>query len=363
MKHLYLHVPFCQNICFYCDFKRNIYQSEMVDKWLKKIIQEVQKKHTDSSLETIYIGGGTPTSLSLLQLQELLEAIQPYSKHCIEYTIEANVESISEPLLILLKQYGVNRISLGIQSFQPTLLKEMNRSHTVSQIEKAMILLHKHQLSNVSIDLMYGFEGQTMNLWKEDLHQSVNMPFIKHLSLYSLTIEENSVFGRQNKKTCDRSLEEEMYAYAQSFLKEQGFIQYEVSNFAKEGYESKHNIGYWQYNDFYGIGVGASGKENHERYEIVGSIKDYIEKETNMECIALTVEEEMFEQIMMSLRMKQGLDEQLFLARYHMNIWEVYENELAFAIEHKYLQYQKPYIQCTEKGLLYLHDVLIPFMR
>lgn len=363
MNHLYLHVPFCNNICFYCDFKRSVYQTNWVDKWLKRIQEDIQAMGERAALDTIYIGGGTPTCLSLPQLEELLDAIHPFAKQVKEYTIESNVESITPSMVALLKQYGINRISIGVQSFQPSLLKEMNRQHTTEEIQKAMQIVVDGGIHNISIDLIYGFASQTMSMWKQDLQQAIALPHVTHISLYSLTIEENSVFGKQGKDTCEPMLEAKMYEEAIAFLNANGFCQYEVANFAKENKQSQHNIGYWMYDDFYGIGVGASGKENHKRYTIEGSIEQYCKKEEEIETVSLTHEEEMFEQIMMSLRMCKGIDETIFQERYGVSIWDVFSQAIEEGLDANDLEYKKPYIACTTEGMFHLHDVLLRFMR
>ncbi len=362
MKACYVHVPFCKDICAYCDFTRCRYHKGLADKWLKRITEEISQKLKNSSLETLYIGGGTPTALSYHQLQMLLESLAPYRKEVKEYTIEANIESLDADRIRLLRAHGVNRISLGVQSLQPILLEYIHRHHRKNDVIKCLDLLHENGMDNISIDLIYGLPKQTFAMWQQDLKEIAEHFSITHISLYALTIEEHSQFGRDGVRNIDSDIEADMYAYAIETLEKNGFYQYEISNFSKKGFESKHNQMYWKYEDFCGIGCGASGKENHVRYDNTKNLHTYITEGSSANITVLSKEDEMFEMLMMSLRMKKGVSLSAFYNRFHENLEEYYKNAMQKNIEKNLLVIEGDYLRTTKQGMLLLHDVLVDFL-
>ncbi len=361
MSYLYLHIPFCSSICYYCDFKRSIYDETLVNKYLEVVAKEF-KELTIDELETIYIGGGTPSCLSYKQLEVLLHYFDPYLKNVQEYTIESNLESLTKEKMQLLLKHGVNRISLGVQSMQDNLLRLMNRKHTSDDVIKMLDNLHEWGMNNISVDLIYGLPSQTLSMWQEDLHLLCSNPNVKHISLYSLTIEENSVFHKMNYKVCANDLEAKMYEEAIAISAQYGFHQYEIANFAKDGYESKHNKAYWRYEDFYGFGLGASGKKGNIRYTKQGSIIDYCNHKEELEEEVLSKEDMMFEHIMMSLRMRQGLDLKRFKDLYQVDCITYYYDKIKKRLDQKDLIVQDDYLFVSEKAMFYLHDILVDFM-
>lgn len=315
IKHLYIHVPFCKTICSYCDFCHSVYSTDLADKWLKRFKEEI-KECKDEQYETIYIGGGTPTSLSDQQLNELLRLIKPHTSQVIEYTIEVNPESLTIDKIKIFKEYGINRISIGLQSSQSNLLKLMNRHHTFDDVRKAVVLLKDYNLSNISLDIMYSIPSQTIEDLKKTLDYTLTLN-VPHLSLYSLTIEENSIFGKKGYKSLDEEVEADMYDYIVSTLTKYGYEYYEIANFAKKGFESKHNLGYWKYEDFRGLSCGSSSKIGKLRYDKTRSINEYINNVNLIsEVYDLTKKDLMFENIMMSLRTSVGLDLSEFKKKY-----------------------------------------------
>lgn len=358
----YLHVPFCRHICAYCDFTRCGYHETLADKWISAVVKEIQEK-LQAPLKTMYIGGGTPSALSYEQLNVLLTALDPYIQECEEYTMEANIESFSEDKIALCYRHGVNRISLGVQTLQPKLLNIIERKHTKEEVLSKIKEIKKNGIDNISIDLIYGLPEQTMTMWKEDLEEIVTNFPIEHISLYALTIEEHSKFGRMGVKNIDPEVEEDMYAFAQEYLPKHGFYQYEISNFSKQGKESKHNCMYWKYEDFYGIGCGSSGKEQHVRYDNTKNIHTYITQGSVANCITLNKEDEMFELIMMNLRLKKGMDLNHFKELFQVDFEEKYASVLQKQIGKGMLAISNGYIKATEKGYPLLNDILIDFME
>ena len=360
-KAAYIHVPFCNSICAYCDFFRCGYNQSLANQWLQAITKEIPSR-LKKGLQTIYIGGGTPSALNDEQLEILLQSLHPFAMDCIEYTIESNIESLSDTKLDIMKKYGINRISLGVQTLQPELLTIIHRKHKAKDILTCIHRIHEHDIHNISIDLIYGLPHQTLSMWKQDLKTIVDTFPIDHISLYALTIEPNSEFGRTGVQNIDDDVEADMYEYAISFLEQNGFYQYEISNFAKVGKASKHNQFYWRYDDFYGIGCGASGKENHQRYDNTKNLQIYITQGSSPNYIALTKQDEMFEMIMMSLRMKKGLDMEHFAQVFGVPIYSVYQRAIDKNCSSGLLDMKDGFLFATEKGFAILHEILLDFL-
>ena len=260
-KSMYIHVPFCDSICAYCDFERCKRIPLLSQKWLKRIIKDIEERK-DEIIDTLYIGGGTPTSLSCAELDELLTHLDGY--HPIEYTIEANIENLTHEKIMIFIKHGINRISLGVQSLNDDLIKIINRHHTSKDIFKKIDEIYDAGIMNISVDMIYGLPSQTLDIWLEDLNKIASHPKVSHVSIYSLTIEEHSKFGRENVQKVSEELDEEMYFQAIACLESHGFIQYEISNFARNHKESLHNTTYWEYEDFIGLGCGAYLSVNRE---------------------------------------------------------------------------------------------------
>lgn len=362
MKAVYVHVPFCRDICAYCDFTRCRYHAGLADQWLLAVERELQEKLAQVSVETAYIGGGTPSALNSRQLEQLLKLLAPYTAKVQEYTMEANVESLEDEKIELLKRYGVNRISLGVQTLQPTLLPIIGRRHTRKEVVERIQQLHRYGIHNISIDLIYGLPQQTMEMWKEDLQDIAQHFQISHISLYALTIEEHSQFGRDGVQNIDADVEADMYLYAVSYLQQHGFTQYEISNFAKPNAASLHNQMYWNYEDFCGIGCGASGKSGHIRYDNTRNLHTYLQKGSCPDIIELSRQDEMFEMLMMALRMKQGMRLSLFRERFAADFTALYPAALQKNIASGMLVVENDHVKATDEGMLLLHDVLVDFL-
>lgn len=360
ISSMYVHVPFCEQICAYCDFFRCRYHSSLADRWLKRLKKELDEK-TILPLKTLYIGGGTPSALSFNQLKQLLTILQPYTEGLCEYTMEVNADSLHEDKIALLKEFRVNRISMGAQSFQPDLLKRMERAADYSMIYQRIQQLREAGITNISLDLIYGLPNQTMEMWIKDLEKAVNLP-IEHLSLYALTIEPHSKFGREHVAPCDEDLEADFYESAISFLADHGFEQYEISSFAKNRCYSKHNLAYWHYEDFYGIGCGASGKQCHQRYDNTRDISHYLHEGADPIMIPLDKKTEMFEMIMMGLRLTTGVSKQRFQEYFDCACKDVFFDAIQKHIQLQNLKETDTSIQTTKKGMMVLNSVLIDFL-
>ena len=355
IKHLYIHVPFCNSICYYCDFCHVVYKDDLVDKWLNRLAKEIKDNCFDQ-YETIYIGGGTPSCLHLKQLRQLLELIKPYTDNVLEYTIEVNPESIDIDKIKLFNEYGINRVSIGIQSSNDEILKSLNRKHTYLDAINCVKLLKENGIDNISVDLMYSLPNQDMNILSDTLKDVLGLN-VNHISIYSLTIEENSVFGKKNIKSLDEDIEADMYELIEKTLTENAYIHYEVSNYCIEGYQSKHNLGYWLYDDFLGLSLGASSKINNNRYTNTRSFEKYFnDTDIKEENLILNKKDLMFENIMMSLRTIYGLNIKQFNEKYDVDFIERYKDVL----NNKYLKIVDGNLICTNLELL--NSILLEFM-
>lgn len=356
IKHLYVHVPFCRTICSYCDFCHRVYDKKSAELYLNRIKEET--KECSDNYETIYIGGGTPTALSDEELDKLLSNFDNYSKKVKEYTIEANPESLTESKINIFLKHNINRISVGLQSSDDSELKLMNRHHSFDDVKDKVNLLRDKGINNISIDIMYSLPGQTMESLKKTVKDALSLK-VPHLSLYSLTVEENSVFGKKSYKSLDEDTEADMYEYIVDTLVKYGYHQYEIANFCLPGYESKHNLGYWHYDDYLALGPGSTSKYNHQRIEKTNNIKTYLNNSELIENIEiLSNEDEAFENLMMSLRLEEGLNISVFKDKYGFNPLDYYSE--AIKKNSNYLKVNDNQLICTDREIL--NHILVDFL-
>ena len=359
-KGLYVHIPFCDHICGYCDFARGLYKEDLANNYLIELEKEMLSKDL-SNLKTIYIGGGTPTALNMNQLETLFKVLKPYSKDVVEYTIEANPESLTKEKALLFKKYGLNRVSMGMQVTQRKLLSLIERQHTFDDVKQRVNILNEVGINNISVDLMYGIPTQTLADLKESLEKLVKLE-ITHVSLYALTIEPNSIFGKRGYKEAEADLDADMYEEAIEYLEQSGFNRYEISNFAKEGFESEHNKIYWRYYDFVGVGLNASGKVGDKRYTNTRNLQKYLNNEILDEVIILSLEDQMFEFIMMNLRLSEGFKIKDFNKRFNVDFIKKYEDQVCDLEKDKLIYLDDKTIKASDYGLEILHNVIERFM-
>ncbi len=359
--YLYVHVPFCAHICYYCDFAHRVYDENIAEEYIKAVQKELSFKNVRNDLKTIYIGGGTPTSLKEEQLDRFLALLDPYRSRTKEYTIEINPETLTEEKVNILVNHGINRVSIGFQSDQKELLNLMGRKSSPEDVYRSMQMLNAHGIFNISLDIMYSLPHQTM----EDLQSAVKTALSyhpKHLSLYSLTIEENTVFGKKGYAHLDEDTEADMYEWIVSYLEGCGFHQYETSNFSIVGHESLHNTAYWDYEDFLGIGCGASGKEGHLRYDHSKDVMQYIHNPCMVDEIPLTDEDIYFESVMMGLRKRKGIPIERYSEQHGISLIDHYALAIQKNISLDLLEIQVGYLRCTDRGYEILNSILVDFM-
>ena len=316
VKSCYIHIPFCNTICSYCDFCKVYYKTNLIDSYLNSLSNEIDKYYKSEVLDTIYIGGGTPSSLSINELNKLFSIINKLNiSNYYEFSFECNLEDINEELLILLKKTKVNRISIGVESFNKRILKILNRRYNIDIINR--INLCKKYFDNINIDLMYAIPSETIDELENDIDTFLSLD-IPHISTYSLIIEKNTVMYNNKLKNIDEDTDYEMYKLIIDKLKSK-YNHYEISNFSKFGLESRHNLTYWNNNNYYGFGVGASGYINNTRYDNTRSITKYIAGNYRLESNKLSYNEEVENAFILGFRKLDGINIKEFSDRYKFN--------------------------------------------
>lgn len=321
MAGIYVHIPFCRQACHYCNFHFSTNLST-VDPIVSTIIKELELREVflkSQLIETIYFGGGTPSILSIEQLKSILKAIEEYYNlaNSIETTIELNPEDVSIEYAKQLLDIGFNRVSIGIQSFEEGDLKFMNRSHHSGQSHDSLVNLNKAGFNNISLDLMFGLIGSDLNKWEKNIELALEYN-PQHLSCYNLTIEEQTAFGKWEKegrlRTTDESIQFDQFIFCNDLLTKNGYDHYEISNYSRLGYQSKHNTNYWNRVPYLGIGPGAhSFKQGLREFNISNNAK-YIKEiadNTERQQDLLTSYDLFNELIMLGLRTKSGISKEL----------------------------------------------------
>lgn len=324
MKAVYIHIPFCDKICSYCDFCKVLYNEKLVDKYLDSLEEEIKSNYVGEVISTLYIGGGTPSSLSVCQLERLFKITGIFKKsEDIEFTIEANFENTTEEKLDLFKRYGVNRISFGLESTNKGHLEFLGREFDRDNVIKIVKYAKSVGIDNINIDLIYALKNQTIEEVKEDLDFIIDLD-IKHISTYSLIIEKNTLLSVLGTKNISEDLDLEMYKFICNYLKDNGFWHYEISNFCKEGYFSRHNSVYWKNLEYYGFGLGASSYIGNKRIANTRSFNKYFSKEYISSVEEVSYKDLIEYEVMLGLRLSEGIDKNKFKNRFGKRIDECY---------------------------------------
>ena len=356
----YIHIPFCTQICYYCDFSKVFIKNQPVDEYLEALMTEV-RQYKLPPLRTLYIGGGTPSALSASQLEYLLTHLEKELdlSQLEEFTIEANPGDLTADKITVLKQSACNRVSLGVQTFDDKMLKRIGRSHNERQIYETINSLKAAGFHNISIDLIYALPGQTMEQVVDNVAKALALD-IPHMSLYSLILENHTVFmNRQRRGSLhlpNEDVESDMFDYILKELEANGFEHYEISNFTKPGFESRHNLMYWDNVEYYGIGAGASGYLNGMRYRNRGPIQHYLKSirekgHSRLHEEILTKEEQMEEEMFLGLRKKSGISIQKFEKKFNLSFEERYGKIVNQLVQEGLLQVEGDQIRMTKQGL------------
>ena len=315
---IYIHIPFCKSICSYCDFCKFYYNEKWIDNYLIALEKEIKEKYKNELIDTIYIGGGTPTSLNIKQLEKLLQLTKLFNYKEIEFTVETNVD-LNEEKIKLLKKYGVNRISIGVQTVNPKHLKFLNRKHTKGEVVNLVSLLKQYNF-NINIDLMYGMPNQTLKELEDDLEFILSLD-VNHISTYSLIIEPHTKIYIDNVTNIDEDLDFQMYQLINQKLN--NYIHYEISNFAKKGYCSKHNLVYWNNLEYYGFGIGSSGYIDGIRYDNTKSYQNYLNGNYILESHKLSKKEKIENEFILGFRKLEGINMLEFKMKYNIDIFNI----------------------------------------
>lgn len=402
---VYIHIPFCRQKCFYCDFPSFAGKEKSIDSYLKALelefcllgqkLHEADSQNNESSAllggseklcaetscldenekfspRTIYIGGGTPTALDYNQLRELLCIVRKYIavEKAEEFTVELNPGTVDRAKLLLLRQAGVNRLSVGVQSLDDACLKTIGRIHTAQEAADTIELAHRLGVANISLDLMYGLPGQDMKILAQSVAKALAIP-IKHISVYGLQLEDGTAFQHMENMgklhLPDGELVEEMHDYIVARLPQAGYQRYEISNYALPGYESKHNLSYWQDVDYLGLGSGAHSYWQGMRYENPREIDDYIEA-LNDGKLPASIEERvdkkahMEEFCFLGLRTAKGIAADEFQSKFAVDLSLVYGAAIDKLIAQNLLRHTDKGIALTAQGMKYGNQVFAEFL-
>ena len=371
---LYIHIPFCAQKCLYCDFPSFARKDHLRKAYIEALNKEIislRDKHNNLEINTIFIGGGTPSVLEADELECLLKEVAKLNMaKDIEYSMECNPGNLTEEKLEVMKKYGVNRISMGLQAKQDNLLKGLGRIHNYKTFKENFLLAKKVGFNNINVDLMFGLPNQRLNEWEETLREIISLE-PAHISAYSLIIEEGTAFYNlyENDKLKLPTEEEErkMYHLAKKILEENGFNQYEISNYAKEGKECRHNLAYWNMDNWIGVGSAAASYINGKRIKNISSVEKYInsineKREAVEEIINNSKNDNMEEFMFMGLRKINGIDENEFKNRFSMNINDVYGEILNKYIDEGLLIRESGRIFLSEKGIEISNIIMADFL-
>ncbi|MFX0570690.1 radical SAM family heme chaperone HemW [Bacillus pumilus] len=376
MKAAYIHIPFCEHICHYCDFNKFFIKTQPVDEYLAALEKEMQhtiEQKGEQELKTIFIGGGTPTSLTVSQLDQLMTSIHRVlkpSKNLVEFAVEANPDELSLEKLHVLKEAGVNRLSFGVQTFEDDLLKKIGRVHQKKDVLTSFERARAVGFDNISLDLMFGLPHQEKHHVMNSLETAFSLG-AEHYSVYSLIVEPKTVFYNLMQKgklhLPPQEREAEMYELVMDEMERHGLHQYEISNYAKPGFESQHNLTYWSNEDYFGFGAGAHGYVDGIRNVNAGPVKHYLElieqtgfpyKETHQVTKAEQIEEEMF----LGLRKIEGVKSADFQAKYGASPEALFSLVLEELEEKGLIVKDDIGIRLTRKGKLLGNEVFQAFL-
>ncbi|HAT4263207.1 TPA: oxygen-independent coproporphyrinogen III oxidase [Clostridium perfringens] len=371
---LYIHIPFCAQKCLYCDFPSFARKDHLRKAYIEALNKEIislREKHNNLEINTIFIGGGTPSVLESDELEYLLKEVAKLNMaKDIEYSMECNPGNLTEEKLEVMKKYGVNRISMGLQAKQDNLLKGLGRIHNYKTFKENFLLAKKVGFNNINVDLMFGLPNQKLNEWEETLREIISLE-PAHISAYSLIIEEGTAFynlyENNNLKLPTEEEERKMYHLAKKILEENGFNQYEISNYAKKGKECRHNLAYWNMDNWIGVGSASASYMDGKRIKNISSVEEYINSinekgEAIEEIINNSKNDNMEEFVFMGLRKINGIDENEFKNRFSMNINDVYGEIINKYIDAGLLIRESGRIFLSEKGIEISNIIMADFL-
>lgn len=379
---VYIHVPFCKQKCFYCDFPSYAGKEKWEAAYIDALIKEIQTegpKYIEAygAPATIYIGGGTPSVLPCALLELLLNELlrtfriqKPLPSGEVEFTIECNPSTVDAEKLRLMQRYGVNRLSFGVQTFHDDLLKKIGRIHTAEEARDALRLARSIGFDNLSLDLMYGLPGETLAMLQEDMDEALQL-HPNHISIYGLQLEEGTAFWRMHEigklQLPSDEETEAMYDFLVAALPAAGYARYEISNFATPGCESRHNLGYWQDRPYLGLGAAAHSYLGGVRYENTKDIEAYIEaieqgKSPRTQEEPATREIQMEEFAFLALRTARGIDKAAFAQKFGVPLADIYADVIGRMKQKGLLEETETHVHLTALGMKYGNWVFEAFL-
>ena len=354
---LYIHIPFCAHICKYCDFTKLFYNERFAKPYLEELFKELDSYHINK-VKTIYIGGGTPTSLDDEDFEMLLKRVKPLLTYGGEFTVEANVENLSKAKLDIMTRYGVTRLSIGVESTKNSRLKEIGRCHTYEDAINVVNEAKKHNFDSINVDLIYGFEGQSIQDLENDLKNILALD-VDHISIYSLIVAPGTVFHNMNYKEQNEEDSAKYYELIVKTLREHAYKRYEVSNFARKEKYAKHNLTYWHDEEYYGVGLGASGYLNGVRYENTKNLDKYLSGEHLASEEKVSKEKDFEYYLLTNLRLEDGFLRKDFTNRFGIDFVEKCGNRLDQFVKSGALRIDETSVKLSDQGMLIMDHILL----
>ena len=367
---LYVHIPFCVRKCQYCDFLSGPSDEETKDRYIEALLKEIRSaEHTENyEIVSVFIGGGTPSALKAEAIASIMRTLQEQFFFCedAEVTIEANPGTVDLEKLTIYRNVGINRLSLGLQSTDAEELKLLGRIHSYEEFLKSYEWAREAGFSNINIDLMFAIPGQTGEAWRQHLYQVAELN-PEHISAYSLIIEEGTPFAEQNLDLPDEDTEYQMYEDTAEILERYGYRQYEISNYAKQGYMCRHNAGYWQRREYLGFGLGASSLYGGMRFSNTHQMQEYLKESRNPDQIrkdvtVLSRNEQIEEFMFLGLRMTEGISEKKFEENFDVRLMDVYGDILQKYEETGFMEHMETKWRLTRKGIHVSNHILADFL-
>ncbi|MBQ0008988.1 MAG: radical SAM family heme chaperone HemW [Firmicutes bacterium] len=356
-ESLYIHIPFCDHICKYCDFTKLFYFEKYEKEYLDSLITEIEHYHINR-VKTLYFGGGTPTSLSDEGFERILSFATQYLEDDYEFTVEANVENLTESKLSIMKKCGVNRISIGVQSTNDKLLKEIGRNHSFEDVRRVVSLAKAQGFDNINIDLIYGFKHQSARQLKKDLKNFIELD-IDHISIYSLIVEKGSIFYSQGVKEQSEGASRRFYEIILKTLRKNGYERYEISNFARNKKYSRHNMTYWKNREYYGCGLGASGFVSGNRYTNTKSLTEYNKHNFVKESEKVSNKDSLEYYLITNFRMEQGFSREEFKQKFGQDFAEMFKDKINKFLLSNLLVITPDRVKLNDDGLLLMDFVIL----
>jgi len=370
---LYVHVPFCSAICNYCNFNRGLFDESLKERFVEALLQEMTGCSRNLfSADTLYFGGGTPSLLTPGEVSRIIDAArEAYGLSAdAEITLEANPESVDEARLDGFRRAGINRLSFGVQSFRDDELRLLDRLHTAARAEEAIVFARHAGFDNISLDLMMWLPEQTLARWMESVERAIAAA-PEHMSLYMLEVYPHlplrQEMDRKNRRQQPDDVAADMYEHAMTRLEDAGYQQYEISNVARPGRRSVHNLKYWCDGEWLGFGPGAHSTRSGCRWRNVSSTEDYVQRMARGDAVVaerrlLTSEERLGDALFTGLRLNDGVELSSLSLRYGIDIWQVYGERLAPYLDAGFLERDGDRIRLTRPGMLMAHEVMAVFV-